>query len=67
METFKIFSEMSGQEISEDKMCMRFSKKYRKECQVENHADDKVSRIPGLGKYLGVLLWGKTLIRSDYQ
>lgn len=67
MRTLNMFCNMSGQEVSQEKTGFMFSK------NVNRNMQNKLANLYGywitnnLGKYLGVPLSGKMLIRNDFH
>ncbi|MCH83533.1 putative ribonuclease H protein, partial [Trifolium medium] len=67
MDTLNTFCNMSGQEVSQEKTSILFSKNVERGLRVKLLQISGFKETNDFGKYLGVPLVGRTPKRSDYQ
>lgn len=65
METIACFCNMTGQEISQEKTSILFSKNVSRAMQIKLHQMSKSRKVTSFGKYLGVPLSGKKLRMNE--
>lgn len=67
METLKLFCNISGQEVSQEKTSIIFSKNVPRSMKTKLNQSSKYKAVGKFGKYLGVPLSGKKLGKKDFQ